>query len=128
MLPMAIEKDVIMAVSSSTSGKSSTSQDGVKVEISNLNSFKFPKRTFHHIPLVHCNIDSTEHEWSNYFKCGYKGILDELKTVKAKNLQILMDGSVPAGGGLSSRFYLVILVLRLFVVLHWLHWLLMTRK
>ena len=93
VLPMAIEKDVIMAV------KSVESKEPL-IEISNINE-KFIKREFKHLDKVHCDIDSNEHEWGNYFKCGYKGIMEELNK-EAKSMQIMMDGSVPAGGGLSS--------------------------
>jgi galactokinase len=47
------------------------------------------------------------HEWSNYFKAGLRGALELLRKkrgedFKPKSMQILVDGTVPAGGGLSS--------------------------
>ena len=59
-------------------------------------------RQFEHLGTKHCEIDSHEHEWSNYFKCGYKGVLDSVGYCTPKSIQIMMDGTVPAGGGLSS--------------------------
>lgn len=55
-------------------------------------------------------IDAKVHEWANYFKSGLKGALELLRR-KAKeegrefrpcNMELFMDGTVPAGGGLSS--------------------------
>lgn len=55
-------------------------------------------------------IDAKVHEWTNYFKSGLKGALELLrkkaktggKEFKPQNIEVLMDGNVPAGGGLSS--------------------------
>ncbi|KAJ2000062.1 galactokinase [Coemansia thaxteri] len=47
-------------------------------------------------------IDSTVHEWTNYFKCGYRGVLDHAGLQSGLGFDGLVDGTVPAGGGLSS--------------------------
>ncbi|KAI9247228.1 galactokinase [Sporodiniella umbellata] len=95
VLPMAIERDVVIA--------GAATDDDTRVRIANVNSEKYPTREFDYEgknDIV--TIDSTKLEWSNYFKCGYKGILEKFSTSKPKGLYLLMDGTVPAGGGLSS--------------------------
>ena len=53
-------------------------------------------------------MDASSHEWSNYFRCGLKGASSLLHKKKGKDsfqsvgMDILVDGTVPAGGGLSS--------------------------
>jgi galactokinase len=51
-------------------------------------------------------IDASSLEWSNYFKAGLKGAAGLLREkhgeYKPVNMEILADGTVPAGGGLSS--------------------------
>jgi galactokinase len=88
VLPMAIEKDCIMAIAT-------FQEEEATVTLANTNP-KYPTRTIKHEAGVHVTIDSSEHEWSNYFKCGYKGVLDELNPVKVVSLKIMVDGTVPA--------------------------------
>ena len=66
VLPMAIERDTIMAV-----GYQYEDSQPATVELVNVNE-KYPKRQFNHEPGVHTTIDASGLEWSNYFKCGYK--------------------------------------------------------
>lgn len=103
VLPMAIEVDVIAAVSKS---------DDTCVTIANTNK-EFTTQTFD-LPadgsLV--TIDKNHHSWGNYFKCGlivaHKYITETYpeKTDSGKKplkgLHALFDGTVPTGGGLSS--------------------------
>lgn len=103
VLPMAIEVDVIAAVSKS---------DDNSVTIANTDE-KFTTQTFD-LPsdgsLV--TIDKNQHSWGNYFKCGllvaHKYITETYpeKTGSGKKplkgLHALFDGTVPTGGGLSS--------------------------
>lgn len=99
VLPMAIERDVIQAVA--------TTSDDNKIRISNTIS-KYPTREFsfeNKESIV--TIDATSLEWSNYFKCGYKGILEKSLqnsngNEEPKGMYILVDGTVPPGSGLSS--------------------------
>ena len=65
VLPMAIERDTVMAVKSLI-------KEPAFVELVNINS-KYPARRFEHEKEGHVTIDASQHEWSNYFKCGYKG-------------------------------------------------------
>ncbi|KAI5797734.1 ribosomal protein S5 domain 2-type protein [Geopyxis carbonaria] len=100
VLPMAVEADMLLAVrivpSSST------------ITLTNVRS-QYPTRTFA-VPVAGAalEIDATALEWSNYFKAGYRGALEFLgRQGRAPEgalpgLEILVDGSVPSGGGLSS--------------------------
>lgn len=103
VLPMAITADVLLAVSTDVQ----PSQDGTfKVRIANVQDAKFPAHEFD-IPYDAVDIDATVHEWTNYFKSGLRGALELLRKkrgagFKPKSMQILLDGTVPSGGGLSS--------------------------
>jgi len=104
VLPMAITADVILAVS--VIDDANVPAGSYKIKVSNVQSTKFPAHEFD-IPYESVEIDATVHEWTNYFKSGLRGALELLRKkhgadFKAKSMEILMDGSVPAGGGLSS--------------------------
>ncbi|KAI1127931.1 galactokinase [Nemania abortiva] len=107
-LPMAITPDVIIAVSTDVA----PSVDGTyKIKIANVDEQRFAAREFD-IPYSEVEIDATKHEWTNYFKSGLRGALGLLRKkygadFKPKSMQVLMDGTVPAGGGLSSSAALV---------------------
>ncbi|KAI9738070.1 MAG: galactokinase [Claussenomyces sp. TS43310] len=105
VLPMAITADALLAVSCSAEAADSSAST-FKIKISNLQDEKFPKHEFD-IPYDNVEIDATVHEWTNYFKCGLRGALLLLKrkygnAFRPKGMNVLMDGTVPAGGGLSS--------------------------
>lgn len=107
-LPMAITPDVIIAVSTDIV----PSVDGTyKIKIANVDEQRFAAREFD-LPHSEVEIDATKHEWTNYFKSGLRGALELLRKkygadFKPKSMQVLMDGTVPAGGGLSSSAALV---------------------
>ncbi|KAJ1647927.1 galactokinase [Coemansia erecta] len=92
VFPMAIAPDTLIAAR--TNGTD-------KVRIANIDSAKYPSREFSASSDIF-DIDSSVHEWSNYFKCGYRGIFDHLGRKDGKGIDVLTDGTVPAGGGLSS--------------------------
>lgn len=95
VLPMAIERDVVII-------GASTDED-TKVRVANSNNEKYPAREFDYEGKEKVvTIDATKLEWSNYFKCGYKGMLEKFQLDRPKGLYLLVDGTVPAGGGLSS--------------------------
>lgn len=71
-----------------------TESDNPAVIIGNVNP-EYPECNFHHDSEIIVDIDASVHEWSNYFKCGYKGIFEKLKLKATKSLFILMDGTVP---------------------------------
>lgn len=105
VLPMAITADALLAVS--TKVDSANVKPGTyKIQIANVQSARFPSHEFD-IPFDAIEIDATVHEWTNYFKSGLRGALELLRKkhgadYKPVSMQILMDGTVPAGGGLSS--------------------------
>ncbi|KAI1496130.1 ribosomal protein S5 domain 2-type protein [Biscogniauxia marginata] len=102
-LPMGMTPDVIIAVSTNLE----PSQEGTyKIKIANVEDDRFPSREFD-IPFSEVDIDATKAEWTNYFKSGLRGALQLLRKkygadFKPKSMQVLMHGTVPAGGGLSS--------------------------
>lgn len=103
VLPMAITADCLLAVSCFSD---SSSADTFRLRLTNVQADKFPSRDFE-IPNSNVEIESEMHEWTNYFKCGLKGALKFLRKkygakFKPRSMNILMDGSVPPGGGLSS--------------------------
>ncbi|KAH7035244.1 ribosomal protein S5 domain 2-type protein [Microdochium trichocladiopsis] len=106
-LPMAIYPDVIVAVSSTAASDEPASTTGTyKLQIANVASDRFPTREFD-VPYGDVEIDATKHEWTNYFKAGLRGALELLRKkhgqdFKPRSMKVLMDGTVPAGGGLSS--------------------------
>lgn len=105
VLPMAITADALLAVSTQIDESASTSTT-FKVRVSNVQADKFPAHEFD-IPFDAVEIDSKVHEWTNYLKSGLRGALEILRKkhgdgFKPKSMEVLMDGTVPAGGGLSS--------------------------
>ena len=100
-LPAGVVADVIIAVASSP-----TESEQFTVAICNTNSEKFSSRKLEFEDKDSIDIDATKHEWTNYFKAGLKGALPLLSKTKPNfrpsNLEILVDGTVPTGGGLSS--------------------------
>lgn len=108
VLPMAITADVLLAVSTSTL----TNKNGChQIRISNIQSEKFQPHLFE-ISNDTVVIDSTIHEWTNYFKAGLRGAIEILRkkhgsNFKPASMEIIVDGSIPVGSGLSSSAALV---------------------
>lgn len=98
VIPMAIGADFLLAVRAIPN--SST------IKIANILNSKFPQREFEIPAEGDLKINPEEHEWSNYFKSGLRGALELLqkKGVKPKKagMEILADGAIPVGAGLSS--------------------------
>ncbi|KAI9803016.1 MAG: hypothetical protein M1825_002249 [Sarcosagium campestre] len=105
VLPMAVTADVLLAVAVRP-------RDGehgpVNFSLANMQSEKFEPRTFEIPPNGDIDIDASSHEWSNYFKSGLKGALSLLREQKndesfvPASMDVIVDGTVPSGGGLSS--------------------------
>jgi galactokinase len=100
VLPTAVSVDVIIAVKVVPStGSEST------VKISNVLPDKFPAREFTVPQDSDVEIDPTKHEWVNYFKAGLLGALKFLRknhSFAPASMEVLVDGNVPPGGGISS--------------------------
>ncbi|KAJ2318697.1 galactokinase [Coemansia sp. Cherry 401B] len=91
VFPMAIAPDTLIAVRANGTDR---------VRVANVNAEKYPARDFSTADIF--AIDSTVHEWSNYFKCGYRGLFEHMGRTEGAGFDALLDGTVPAGGGLSS--------------------------
>ena len=99
---MAITADVLMAVAVHHRDENSS-----KVHLANMHSDKFATREFEIPRQGEIPIDATTHEWTNYFKAGIRGASKLFQKKKGKDfvsvgMDVLVDGSVPSGGGLSS--------------------------
>ena len=97
VLPMAIASDVLIAVSKT---------NGSKVSITNLDDSKFKAGEFLIPADGQIEIDSSTLQWTNYFKAGFQGAVGLLQKEDPKftpcGMDVLMDGSVPPGAGVSS--------------------------
>jgi N-acetylgalactosamine kinase len=106
VLPMAIRQDMIFAV------KSAQATSNVHLELANMDSKRFAKATFEFKQTGNgtpdIEIDASISHWTNYFLCGYKGVIHELGLSAVCNMQVLGDGSVPTAAGLSSSSALVV--------------------
>ena len=99
VLPMAIAADLLVAVYHSPPNAQET-----KISIANVNS-SFKPAEFTIPKGQDAKIDASTHEWTNYFLAGLNGALNLLRKrpdFSPHNMQVLVDGTVPAGGGLSS--------------------------
>ncbi|PLB33690.1 galactokinase galE [Aspergillus candidus] len=103
VLPTAVSVDVIMAVKVVPSVGSET-----VVKIANVNPDKFPTREFTVPRDTDIVIDPKKHEWVNYFRAGLLGALKFLRKQNSDgsfvpaSMEVLVDGNVPPGGGISS--------------------------
>ncbi|KAJ3031397.1 UNVERIFIED_CONTAM: hypothetical protein HDU68_004477 [Siphonaria sp. JEL0065] len=101
---MAIDRDVLVAVSTTPN----TSQEPSVITLANVDASKYKETSFTHFPNYSnvIDIDASIHAWENYFKCGYKGIHEDLQTSDPTqtqpHLNVMISGNVPAGAGLSS--------------------------
>ncbi|KAI5462868.1 ribosomal protein S5 domain 2-type protein [Mariannaea sp. PMI_226] len=103
VLPMAITADALFAVAHKPAAAGAKT---FRIRIANVEA-KFAAKEFE-VPFdANVEIDATEFEWTNYFKSGLRGVLDLLRKqhgegFKPVDMDILVDGTVPVGGGLSS--------------------------
>ncbi|KAJ2798125.1 galactokinase, partial [Coemansia guatemalensis] len=97
VFPMAIVPDFLIAVRVT---------DESLVRLVNINP-KYEPSSFSCAPHTSVTINRTQHEWANYFKCGYKGVIDAIGCAKPNGMQCMIDGSVPASSGLSGSSALV---------------------
>nr|AZQ20737.1 putative galactokinase protein [Rosa hybrid cultivar] len=101
VLPMAIRQDTIVAI---------RRNEGEKVlRIANVND-KYEMCTYPADPNQ--EIDLKNHKWGHYFICGYKGFYEFARSRgidlgEPVGLDVLIDGTVPTGSGLSSSAALV---------------------
>ncbi|KAL9670009.1 hypothetical protein QQ045_007559 [Rhodiola kirilowii] len=99
VLPMAIRQDTIVAIR-----KRDASESEKVLRIANVNE-KYDLCTYPVDPDQ--EIDLKNHRWGHYFICGYKGYHEFAKAKGVDlsgpvGLDVLVDGTVPTGSGLSS--------------------------
>ncbi|KAE9003821.1 hypothetical protein PR003_g7770 [Phytophthora rubi] len=117
VLPMAIEQSVFVAFSTVTksgSSNSTTSSGGVKVlSVANAKP-QYKAVTLFLETKEQENMQRLEEDgatWAKYVLCGVLGVQDaypELFEGEEKEIQMLVDGDIPAGCGLSSSSALVV--------------------
>lgn len=105
VLPMAIRQDTIVAIC-----KREPSEGPGEIHIANMHPEKYEPVSFSTDP--HQDIDLKKLVWAHYFLCGYIGNFEHLATKGVKvepptGLDVLIDGTVPTGSGLSSSAALV---------------------
>ncbi|KAG0137873.1 ribosomal protein S5 domain 2-type protein [Tuber indicum] len=97
VLPMAVNSDFLLAVRAIPNTNA--------IKIANILE-RYPHREFQVPAEGELEIDAAQLEWSNYFRSGLRGALELLrrKGLSPKNvgMEILADGNVPPGAGLSS--------------------------
>lgn len=98
VLPTAVINDVLIATQV-------LDNDNGHITIANTNSAKYPSEETRISGKI--TIDKDNHKWSNYFLAGVSGSLESLRRKHGedfipKGMKLLIDGNVPAGGGLSS--------------------------
>ncbi|TKX20204.1 protein GAL3 [Elsinoe australis] len=106
VIPMAVEQDVLLAISLSPHASSSGPR-APRIRLQNLEPERFKPHEFDLNADGSVDIDSSKLEWSNYFKAGLKGATELLDRLGRSRLQgvdvdVLATGTVPAGGGMSS--------------------------
>ncbi|KAI3980759.1 hypothetical protein MKX01_025324 [Papaver californicum] len=96
VLPMAIRQDTIVGIRKN--------KDSGTLRIANVND-KYTMCTYPADPNQ--EMDLKNHKWGHYFICGYKGYYEFAKskgldTGAPVGLDVIVDGIVPTGSGLSS--------------------------
>ncbi|KVH96422.1 Galactokinase [Cynara cardunculus var. scolymus] len=104
VLPMAIRQDTIVAIRKRDAGESEK-----LLRIANV-SDKYTMCTYPVDPNQ--EIDLKNHRWGHYFICGYKGFYEYarsrgLDVGSPVGLDVIIEGTVPTGSGLSSSAALV---------------------
>ncbi|KAK9845404.1 hypothetical protein WJX81_005682 [Elliptochloris bilobata] len=99
VLPMAIKQDTVIAVA----------RGGDKLRLNNMAS-AHAEQDFSLDPAQ--EVDRDNHSWGNYVVCAYKGVHEHLARAGQPapplfGLQLLVEGRVPQGSGLSSSAALV---------------------
>ncbi|XP_052149993.1 galactokinase [Oryza glaberrima] len=95
VLPMAIRQDMIVAIRRA---------EGKEVRVANVDD-KYPICVYPADPDK--EIDIKNHKWGHYFMCGYKGVYEYCRSKGIDmggpvGLDVVVDGTVPTGSGLSS--------------------------
>lgn len=78
--------------------------DSTQLHLKNVLGSKYQPREY---SVSNIQIDTSVHEWSNYFLAGFKRLLEDGPVAKPVGMKIVVDGHVPAGAGLSSSSAMV---------------------
>ncbi|RKP25990.1 ribosomal protein S5 domain 2-type protein, partial [Syncephalis pseudoplumigaleata] len=116
VLPVALNRDIIVACSGSSDDSAATSSldDTAMVQVASTQSMLYPADRFtvrsFDASGRRCavEIDATQHQWSNYVKCGIRGVIERARATAIRGMSMLVDGTVPPGTGLSSSSALVV--------------------
>ena len=95
--PMAIEQDVLIAVSRN---------DSKILKLKNLESDQY--QDFETDLGNDIKIELGQRHWWNYFLCGVKGVLEMEKISSRNGINCFVDGKIPPRAGLSSSSALVV--------------------
>ena len=104
VLPVAIAKEIILAVSIPTNSQHF-------MQLANIDNEQFPSRK---IPMdPYTLIDKERHDWSQYFQCGYKGAWlltgdEQEENLTGAPMNVLVSGNIPLASGLSSSSAFVV--------------------
>ncbi|XP_026095034.1 N-acetylgalactosamine kinase [Carassius auratus] len=94
VLPMAIEQNILAAVSFS---------DSKTIQLANTE----PKYKNFTVSVDGISIDRENPQWHYYFLCGVRGIQEHLSLSSLAGMCCMVDGTIPASSGLSSSSALV---------------------
>ncbi|XP_028814037.1 N-acetylgalactosamine kinase [Denticeps clupeoides] len=94
VLPMAIEQNILAAVSVNTSQT---------IQLANTNG-KYKDFAASADDLL---VDRTDPQWHYYFLCGVRGIQEHFSLAPLAGMKCVVDGTIPASSGLSSSSALV---------------------
>ncbi|XP_027028959.2 N-acetylgalactosamine kinase [Tachysurus fulvidraco] len=94
VLPMAIEQNILAAVSMSNSQT---------IQLANID----PKYKDFTVSVSEITIDPANPQWHYYFLCGVKGVQEQLSLSSLAGIRCVVDGTIPASSGLSSSSALV---------------------
>ncbi|TSM52317.1 N-acetylgalactosamine kinase [Bagarius yarrelli] len=94
VLPMAIEQNILAAVSVNNSEL---------IQLANTD----PKYKDFTVSVSEITIDPKNPQWYYYFLCGVKGLQEQLSLSSLAGIRCVVDGTIPASSGLSSSSALV---------------------
>mmetsp|Transcript_22161 Transcript_22161/g.66139 ORF Transcript_22161/g.66139 Transcript_22161/m.66139 type:complete len:506 (-) Transcript_22161:65-1582(-) len=100
VLPMAIVQDTVVAIK----------KGGTCLDVASVVPDEYPRKTFDTSAAQ--EVDIAKHSWANYFLCAYKGVSELLQglgqqQLEPTGLQVLVQGNVPTGAGVSSSAALI---------------------
>ncbi|KAK7116531.1 hypothetical protein V1264_002198 [Littorina saxatilis] len=93
VLPMAVEQDIVLAVSNNAENIILANTDPAFEEMS--------------CKAADVTIDKSDRRWHNYALCGIKGVMEHAGQTSAKGFNALVVGRIPKSAGLSSSSALV---------------------